>query len=113
MEQADGSTFVCEFAGELTDTSCHRDEFARHHDDRHSVLLRADLGDHLHAPQFESGRILHNDLSSIAQLLGGVEFGLGLMSCARFSRRASASCASAESQRSSSARALPSRPKVR
>ena len=54
------------------------DELARHHDDRHGVLLGADFGEHLHAAQLESGRSLHDDLGSLAQLLGRFELGLGL-----------------------------------
>src|SRR5215469_9787983 len=63
---------------ELGDAARRGDEFARHHDDRHRVLLGADLGDHLHPAQFEAGRVLHNHFRRLAQLLGGVELGFGL-----------------------------------
>src|SRR5438309_2183472 len=63
---------------DLADGARHAHELARHHDDGHGILLGADLGDHLHAPQLESSRILHDDLGCAAQLLGGLELGLRL-----------------------------------
>src|SRR5580704_14969461 len=63
---------------EVRDATRHRHEFARHHHDRHGVLLGPDLGDHLHAPQLKPRGILHDDLRRAAQLLGRFELGLGL-----------------------------------
>ncbi len=63
---------------ELGQCAGRRDELARHHDDRHGVLLRADFGDHLHSPQFEPRRALHDRLRRLAQKIGGIEFGLSL-----------------------------------
>src|SRR5579862_6817812 len=49
------------------------DELARHHHHRHRVLLGADLGEHLHAAQFERGGGAHDLVRGLAQLDRGLE----------------------------------------
>ena len=54
------------------------DELARHHHDRHRVLLGADFGQHLHAAQFERCGRVHDLVGGFAQLARGFHLGLGL-----------------------------------
>ncbi len=56
----------------------HRDEIRRDHDDRGRVVVRADLGDHLHTAQFQRGGVPHHLRAGLRELDRCFEFRLGL-----------------------------------
>jgi hypothetical protein len=68
----DQSGLIRNDLGRVSDAPCHRDKLTRHHNDCHGVLLRADFCNHLHASQFQTSRILHDDFGCPTQLFGGI-----------------------------------------